>query len=933
MKALFQTAASTPYDDSSTLLGATSVQGAIAILAGIGGGSGALKYKGAWDNLTNYFVNDEVLHLGVVYICIANNHSGQPDQHPELWTPNFDAMAVQHDLLPLGSFSLGSQTHPWIQLILADGSLGAPALRFATDNDTGFWQNGDGNISVSANGVLNFEFNQNYAESMHRLKAPIVETGQVGTAAPLNLDLQADSVTKLQVLAGKQSLYSYIPFVPADSEYLTMWDFNTDAQPTASTTGSGIVGGSFNLTWGNGTSYDTDGNVITLATRLQHDGDGSISNYASVINSEGYFSTSGGYIGQFKGISMNSGVNAGYEFGSYYGIISTMNSTGGIFGGLSMLSGGVGLTDAQSGNVTGASVNAYIDGASVLSQGIQGYNFALTAAGTTTVAQNIQGVTGGISINDTAQANGGVIGYNVNVQVNNDATSNHINGAEIDVSLNQNAHAQGVTMLQLNFQAHDNSIGDNSNGVNCGLNLDGSAHLDSFTGYNMGFQLSGSPTITNALYAYSGSFNITGSPTMNSVFGMSMPINVKDSSVVSGQMIGIFTSLFLENTATSNDIIGHDLTIHTNDTAAVANQIAGMKVGIQTNTPHDGNSLVGLEINMTGAAYSAAKLAAGAQVQGLTINGGAFQSQYDYTVPGGAFLANVNGLGGTMRVAAGDPISNALVFGNNFSMNVVFDDDWGPDFTGLRIGPVINGGVGGVQGAAGKTLDTLTMFLAGMPNQSGAGTIDQVICYRAAGVLPSGGGITVNNSYGFLAMGTLGTMVPSGNTWGFYDDTAGLGGNGAENFLGRLAIGTSSKKVASLDVALEIGGAKAILPGRMTTAQKGALTAIEGMVVYDTDLQKLQWYNGSAWVDASGGYTPPTEIQEELDAGIDAGNVYDSVNVTFKLSHTPSGAAALKLYLNGAIKYQGTDYTIAGDTVTMTTAPNPDQSLYAVYTY
>lgn len=40
----------------------------------------------------------------------------------------------------------------------------------------------------------------------------------------------------------------------------------------------------------------------------------------------------------------------------------------------------------------------------------------------------------------------------------------------------------------------------------------------------------------------------------------------------------------------------------------------------------------------------------------------------------------------------------------------------------------------------------------------------------------------------------------------------------------------------------------AFLPPRMTTAQKNALTATDGMVVYDTDLAKLQVRAGGAWV-------------------------------------------------------------------------------------
>ena len=40
---------------------------------------------------------------------------------------------------------------------------------------------------------------------------------------------------------------------------------------------------------------------------------------------------------------------------------------------------------------------------------------------------------------------------------------------------------------------------------------------------------------------------------------------------------------------------------------------------------------------------------------------------------------------------------------------------------------------------------------------------------------------------------------------------------------------------------------KAFAPPRMTTAQRGALTGVAGGMVYDTDLNKMAFYNGSAW--------------------------------------------------------------------------------------
>jgi hypothetical protein len=42
---------------------------------------------------------------------------------------------------------------------------------------------------------------------------------------------------------------------------------------------------------------------------------------------------------------------------------------------------------------------------------------------------------------------------------------------------------------------------------------------------------------------------------------------------------------------------------------------------------------------------------------------------------------------------------------------------------------------------------------------------------------------------------------------------------------------------------------KGFLPPRMTTTQKNAISAIAGLVVYDSTTNKLQCYNGSTWND------------------------------------------------------------------------------------
>lgn len=57
----------------------------------------------------------------------------------------------------------------------------------------------------------------------------------------------------------------------------------------------------------------------------------------------------------------------------------------------------------------------------------------------------------------------------------------------------------------------------------------------------------------------------------------------------------------------------------------------------------------------------------------------------------------------------------------------------------------------------------------------------------------------------------------------------------------------------------------------------------------------------------------------------------NGVNDTFTLSASPIYSSAVMLYVNGLLLIQGTHYTITNNTITMTSAPNTGQLLYAVY--
>lgn len=109
-----------------------------------------------------------------------------------------------------------------------------------------------------------------------------------------------------------------------------------------------------------------------------------------------------------------------------------------------------------------------------------------------------------------------------------------------------------------------------------------------------------------------------------------------------------------------------------------------------------------------------------------------------------------------------------------------------------------------------------------IPN--GITTIDELVAYE------------FNQSFGQVGTDVWGiNMVP---TW-------------AQNHIGgSLNISGTNRKVTNSSVGIEIGGVtKAFLNARMTSTERDALTAVNGMQIYNSTTDKLQVYAAGSWVD------------------------------------------------------------------------------------
>lgn len=95
---------------------------------------------------------------------------------------------------------------------------------------------------------------------------------------------------------------------------------------------------------------------------------------------------------------------------------------------------------------------------------------------------------------------------------------------------------------------------------------------------------------------------------------------------------------------------------------------------------------------------------------------------------------------------------------------------------------------------------------------------------------------------------------------------------------GDVGIGTATPATSAL---LDLTATtKALLLSRMTTAQKNALTAVNGMVVYDSTLNKFQKYENGSWQDTGGA---GSSIWTDEGAYYRPNNVTNSGNTGFRI--------------------------------------------------
>lgn len=278
--------------------------------------------------------------------------------------------------------------------------------------------------------------------------------------------------------------------------------------------------------------------------------------------------------------------------------------------------------------------------------------------------------------------------------------------------------------------------------------------------------------------------------------------------------------------------------------ASNANYIFGLSV-----TPSgSASSLDGVLIAPTGTLTSATGLKvdfSGSTITnrptGLDITGGTLSSSLTFSTTSSlpSLVDSGNIIRPIFEVQAGSPITGTDVLMSNLAGFMDFKDSFSGSVLGLGVASV--GFVSQVAVAAGKTASNVAMLTAGLAVDvsSAGGTITDAHLIRGFAA-NFGGLLNIGTIYGLQiesGMSALATLA-----FGISVDD-----QGTENYLPRLVVSGGTKTVTSSDVAIDINDAKAFRLGRVTTAQRLAMTPLMGMMVYDTDTNKPYHGDGTTW--------------------------------------------------------------------------------------
>jgi len=320
---------------------------------------------------------------------------------------------------------------------------------------------------------------------------------------------------------------------------------------------------------------------------------------------------------------------------------------------------------------------------------------------------------------------------------------------------------------------------------------------------------------------------------------------------------------YLDDTTAGSEtvtIAGLLISVHMESGVSTATQIAAAATGNPTFAGAVTTTITGTGSNTqvaAGAANFTGGIDAGRKVAGNFDGDVSIDGSLSFT--GGLSIGSLSAFGTlAMTSGTGNPVSiHTLITSPTVAANATLTN---ADLLGVNTAMLLNVGANatvttgflGLQAlglpavvsmGSGSTIDHVggaTFAISLDPGAAGGTIAEGDLCSALA--IPNGATtVTALRGYFFdLPFGSVGTTH-----WGLYSKPAT-----ALNYMaGSLVVGTSDTPT-NASVGIEVVATdKAILLPRMNSTQEAALTAVNGMVIYNSQTNKFRGYENGAWVD------------------------------------------------------------------------------------
>jgi len=715
---------------------------------------------------------------------------------------------------------------------LQNGSVTSPSLTFQSDTglDTGIYTTGDGNLSIAANGVLKVTVNStgltvngdiaanNFPPTgSNNTFAGYDGSGDLNPITGFTIDTTTGGMNENLTLQPNGAVAGYnvnntaINFEPLQNspdETYTISNIQGSTDPTSS-----------------GFSLGSNGQAIyVLNLGNTHLGTGDLGNITAINN---YFNIGNGTDPiDFRGFQ--------YSVGS-----ASINANVTV---TNQIQGYVFQPNINAAAILQNDMLAFADFANVgtASQGHTSY-FANPVIASVANNHSANGITLNPQIT-TLTGNAGYTGIGNFPSITTVGATGNVQGVAIGGTITTLSGTSGYTGV--NVTPSIGTVGSNTGGYFQGINISPTITTNNNSAVGLNVSMDG---VTNAAGAQATLVVQDITYTMNAAGTDGNNITVEYlntvtagnevATLVASQHIqvtiesGVSTATQVKAALDANFTIAANVTTVITGTAsnpqvtyAETNLAGGINPGTKKAAAFDGDVSIDGALSFTG---------------GLSI--GALNSFASVDISG--FPGGVNSIDTLItapQVPASATMTGVDLLAINTAMLLTVGDN--ATMTSSFLGYAALGLPAVVSLGTGATVDSIAgaVFAISLDAGAAGGTIDNVNLCRAIGI--PNGVTTVNNLYGYkmdLPFGDVGT-----SQWGLYVTPV------INNYMaGSLVVGDTDQPTNS-SIAIEIKSTtKAFMNATMTTTERNALTAINGMQIYNTTTDKLQVYAAGSWVD------------------------------------------------------------------------------------